>query len=529
MSFFTERCPNCAANISKQAEYCNACGCPSATSWTSCQRCNASIGGDKQFCWKCGAQQDLNARRAIYGDRWFRSAADFAVRVEVTSPEKVLHHGIQVDEGTLALVFQDGRLKGTLEPGYHTLDTFLQRLFGFDKGKQSHAILLDARSAEIDFFISDVRVKNLIPIDVRLRLLFRIVDASQFVSTAVRDLASFSTADLANLFMADVAEAVSARLRDESADDLMVAPKAREMVEESLMAHLSPILSRYGLLIDGVRLARFGGAAIDFIAEKLGEIGRLTRELEVNRELRDATREEKLAAYRDEKQLEDCYEQIGHEFGFKSAEREQERRKFLQAAEHSFQMDGLRQDFEARHAEILNRLNEQQLQHQGELREVEHELAKRGLRFQRELEESRIRGDLSREQQAKQAELDREVGIKNAEAAKLKGLEGLALAEKVEEFKQRRRDTQEAAEIKVMAQKLELFGAASKQALLATLTSEQADRVLKLAELEMREGLSAEQALALVAEKSPEIAPAVAEALKARYNGASDLAEPEFN
>jgi len=41
--------------------------------------------------------------------------------------------------------------------------------------------------------------------------------------------------------------------------------------------------------------------------------------------------------------------------------------------------------------------------------------------------------------------------------------------------------------------------------------------VLKLAELEMRRGLSAEQALALVAEKSPEIAPAVADALRAKY------------
>jgi len=517
MSFFTDRCPNCGISISKNAEYCSSCGCESATAWATCQRCNASIGSDKQYCWKCGTQQDTTARRNIFGDRWFRSPTDFAIRVELTSPEKALHHGIQVDEGTLALVFQDGHLKGTLEPGYHTLDTFLQRLFGFDKGKQSHAILLDARSAEIDFSISDVRVKNMIPIDVRLRLLFRIADARLFVEKVVKDMPSFSTANLAEIFAHDVAEAVASRLRDESADDLMVAPKAREVVEGGLMVHLSPILCQYGLQIDGVRLAQFGGPAIDYISEKLGEIGRLNRELEINRELRDATRAEKLGAFRDEKQLEDCYEQIGHEFGFKGAEREQERQKFMQAAEHGTLMDGIRQDYEARRVEIINRLDEQLLQHQSELRDVGHDLAKRELRFQREQAEARSRGELGREQQLSQAEVDRAIALKNAEAARLKGLEGLALAREVEKFKQERREGDNTSDVKLLEQKLALFGSASKQALLATLTDEQADRVLKLAELEMRQGLSAEQALAMVAEKSPEIAPAVADALKARY------------
>jgi hypothetical protein len=66
----------------------------------------------------------------------------------------------------------------------------------------------------------------------------------------------------------------------------------------------------------------------------------------------------------------------------------------------------------------------------------------------------------------------------------------------------------------------------SSSALLAVLSGEQADRVMKLAELEMRKGLDAEQALALIAEKSPEIAPAIAEALKAKYSrGRTDVQE----
>jgi Flp pilus assembly protein TadD len=72
------------------------------------------------------------------------------------------------------------------------------------------------------------------------------------------------------------------------------------------------------------------------------------------------------------------------------------------------------------------------------------------------------------------------------------------------------------------AERLKMRGNADFRALLATLDGEKADRLLKLAELEMRKGLSVEQALALVAEKSPEIAPAVAEAMRAKYTKGKD-------
>lgn len=517
MSFFNQHCPNCGKTVSKNAEFCNACGCPTATSWASCTRCHASVGADSKFCWKCGAEQDFTQRRAIYGDRWHRSPTDFAVRVDIALPEQSLRHGIQVDEYTLALVFQDGRYTGSLDPGYHVLDTFLQRLLHFKPGKECHAILLDTRSAEIDFALENIRVAGHLPVDVQVRLLFRVDQPERFVGSVVGDATSFTTDMLAQIFRQDVFNAVQDKLKDRNIDDLMIEPRARELVEETLLAHLTPLLANYGLVMDGVRLARFGGQAIDYITEKLGEISRLNREFELNRELRDATRKEKMDAFREEWQIYDYYEQVTHDFGFKSAEREQERRQFMQAADHRFQLEGLRQDYENRRAEILNRLDEQKLQHESQLRDVEQELQVRSRRFVTEIEEARRRGDLGREQQEKQAELDRQLQVKEAEAGLAAGLEGLKLAKAAQDFKDARRKSEEEINLHVLRQKMELFGGASKQALLSVLDQEQADRILKLAELEMRQGLSAEQALALVAEKSPEIAPAIAAALSAKY------------
>lgn len=519
--FFNERCPNCGKPISKEAGYCNACGCESATGFVECGRCKASIGSDSKFCWKCGLEQNLAARRQVFGDRWFRSPTDFAVRVEISSPKEVLQQGLQIDEGTVALIFQDGGFKGLLNPGFHTFNGFLDRLMGFNPGHQSHAILLDTRSAEVDFELTNVRTVELIPVDMRLRLLFSVTDPREFVSKVIGSRASFQTTDLAALFAADVADAIQTQLRDVKAEDLMVEPRARERVEAALLQTLAPTLAAYGLRIDGVRLARFGGQAIDGLSEKLGQLAQLNREFEATRDLRDASRREKVEGFRDELQLEEAFAQVSHEIGLQGAEREQERRRWMQLADHKFQSEGLAQDYERRKAEILNRLDEQTLQHRSQLADVAHELEVRGQRFAKDLEEARARGDFGRHEQRQQAAVDRELAHEAAKNATDVATEGLKAWKMVEAAKAERDRARNDEDLRLKRETLELFGQAETRTLLTLLSGEQADRVLKLAELEMRQGMSEEKALAMVAEKAPEMAPAIAEALKARYQAQS--------
>ncbi len=444
----------------------------------------------------------------FYGDRWHRSPNDFAARIEISNPEVVLHHGLQVDDGTLALLFQNGKFIGSLEAGYHTFDNFFQRLAGLDKGREAHAILLDARSAEVDFELHDIRTEGQVPIDVRMRLLFQISDPKLFADRLIpAETSTFTTMDLANRFQADVREALQIVLAGRKADELMCEVRTRELMEEDIVNKLQPVLSTYGLTISGVRLADFGGQAIEYIREKLGDIARMNREVEVNRRLRDALREEKVDAFRDEEQLKDYYEQVTHEFGIKSFEREQDKKRFVQSADHRERLDGLRQDYEARRAEILNRLDEQTLHQQSEVSSVRHEVEKGAIRFEEDVRQQKVRFGVGQEQQVSQSKTDLEVAR-----------QGIQALREVKETKLELRRKEEELNREVEAGQLQMRGDASLQALLSTMSGEQADRLLKFAELEMRKGLSAEQALALVAEKSPEISPAVAEALKAKYS-----------
>ena len=132
-----------------------------------------------------------------------------------------------------------------------------------------------------------------------------------------------------------------------------------------------------------------------------------------------------------------------------------------------------------------------------------------------ELGEKDKRFEEKQEQEKAQATSDLEVAKQGIEALKL-----------VKEAKSEAKTRDAQLDIDMEKQLLELRGGADMQALLATLDGEQADRLMKLAEMQMREGMTPEKALAFVAEKSPEhFAPAVADVLKAKFGGDSSSTE----
>lgn len=511
MGFYNQRCPNCSKAVSKDADFCNACGCPTSTAWSSCTRCSSAVGADSKFCWKCGTEQDPAKRKQFYGDRWQRSPDDFAARVELKTPAATLHQGLQVDEGTVALVFQGGKFNGLLEAGYHSFDNFFSRLLGFDKGKEAHAVLIDTRAAEVDFALEDLRLKNQIPVDARLRLLFQVRDPKLFAERVLDGAGDFHTSDLTNRFLGDVRAALQAEAQEHTLDAVLMASTARELIERGLTERLSPVLAAYGLTIEGIRLAEFGGPAVSELRSKLGDIDRLNRELEANRRLQDAVRAGKIDAYRDEQQLKDTLERISHETGLNVIARAEDLKRFTQTLEQKTTLDGLRLDYEARRTEILNRLDEQKLKHSSEIADAMNRIELRKVEFAEDMRQQRERFGTAQEQQVAQAKTDLEIAKQGIEALKL-----------VKQTKLDSKKQEDQHEVAMEAERLKLRGAADVKALLATLEGEKADRILKLAELEMRKGLSVEQALALVAEKSPEIAPAVADAMRAKYTAGKD-------
>jgi hypothetical protein len=376
---------------------------------------------------------------------------------------------------------------------------------GADHGGLSHAILLDAQSAEVDFYLDGITTQDALRVDVRLRVLFKVTDPKMFSDRFLTGRSSFSQQDLSDAFSGDVRVAVQERFSAQPLGALLETVNLRETLEEAVMNQLVRAFAGAGLKSDGVRLADMTGEVVDSMREKMAEFRRLTLERELNSRLSDATRDEKVRLFKDEQDLNDYFEKISHEMGFKSAEREQERKRFLLEAAQQLELHGLELDWRKLQTKTLQEIEEARMRRKADLESRNEYLAA-------ELEESQKRFALKQTQDVERA--------KTALAEAQLGIEALKL---VKDAKHEARVKEADLELEMEKHKLELRGNASMQALLATLSGEQAANVLKLAEMEMRRGMTAEQSLAFVAEKSSEhFAPAVAEALKAKFAAPKD-------
>jgi hypothetical protein len=167
----------------------------------------------------------------------------------------------------------------------------------------------------------------------------------------------------------------------------------------------------------------------------------------------------------------------------------------------------LAQDYERRRAEILTRLDEQKLRHRDEIGEVQHQLQINRAKYEEDFYQNQRRFGATLEQQRRQAITDREVAE-----------EGIKAWVQVNEAKHKARAAEQELRLKGEEEQLRIRGAASRQALLSILSPEQADRLLKLAELEMSKGASEQQAFALVFQQTTDLPPALMDAVKAKLS-----------
>ncbi|MCB1079866.1 MAG: hypothetical protein KDM64_18755, partial [Verrucomicrobiae bacterium] len=357
-------------------------------------------------------------------------------------PDKTLHHGLQVEDGTLALIFRNGQYQGTLEPGYHEFDSFLQRLFGADGGGTGHAILLDARSAEIDFYLDRITTTDGIEIDARVRTLFKVTDPKLFGDRFLTGRTTFSQQDLSDAFHGEVKTAVRERLGQKSLDELLATPDLRELIEAAVKERLEGAFAGAGLKTDGVRLADLTGEAVETLREKMAEFRRKTLERELDRRLQDALREEKVTLFRDEHDLNAEFERVTHGLGLESAGRERERKAFLQQAEKELERAGLQMDWSIRHEHVKHELEEERMRRAAE-REGRREY------LDDELSENEKRFAQKQGHEKEQAATDLEVARQGIEALKA-----------VKEAKHEARQREAQLDLEVERQLLDMRGGA---------------------------------------------------------------------
>lgn len=340
--------------------------------WRKCGRCGSSCGAQSKNCWNCGTDLAAQPAADLFGDRWSRSVSDFAVRFPLRAPEGVVHHGIQVDEGTGALLMASGRIEETLKPGYHVMTGFLERLIGMEKkGLQSEAVLYSTGAMFLSFDLSNLYDSEQVPLNAVVKIGIEMKDATKFVSQAFpSSINSFGSAELGELIGEELHVLIQKRAAQYSLEDLLKDTSQRESLEAVLGSEMPHLLDPYGLRFTGVRLAHFTGEAVEQIRAKLGDKAVRMRTYELDRELEDLDRQHRLKTISSTYDYNELEKQLELDYSLKDGERDLIRKRWEANSGHQLTLEALHRETEERRVRFAS---EQTFLKNGRVAEVEAE------------------------------------------------------------------------------------------------------------------------------------------------------------
>jgi hypothetical protein len=285
----------------------------------------------------------------LYADRWRRDPEDFAVRFPLRAPKGAVHNGVQVDEGTRAFLMVNGKHQESLQPGYHVLTSFFERLLGLGRlGEHSWAMLVNAGPQVVGFPFAGLRDSEQVPLTAVLRLQLQLRDPERFLERVMIHRDRCTNDDLVALVGPEISEVVQKRASEYRLETLMTDVAQREAIERTLRPEMERILELYGLEFTSVRLASLGGPEVERLRNRLGDKAVQIRDWEIDRELRSLERDHRLTDLEGEHGFADMEAKLSHEFGLKDAERAKIRALWDQQAARDLARDRRRgdQDFE---------------------------------------------------------------------------------------------------------------------------------------------------------------------------------------
>ena len=560
----TKRCPKCQRAYSDQFRFCNEDGSALVVESPTAappQEPERSVG------------PKATEPKVADGNRWSRRPGEFAARLETSDLSALLNKGIVVEEGTLGLLFQDGKMVGSLPPGRHTVETAFERLRNLVSRRPVSVVLVDVSKTLVDVVAPQLRTSDDQLVDGNVQVVVAVNNPLDFFLNVMKGQEIVLVEQIASRLRDGVREIVEPIVVTCTADELYANTEIRERVELDLRQTLGARLSRLGLLLEGVDQVRFTGQAASEIRQRRGELNRAKAIAELDSAYREfqnqlaseASRQQ-MRGIKGDAEMSQFLKRLEHEVFRRDLLRQQERdelarqfrervedheakRSFVLASvelqrrselarlEHNFQIEDLQREHAERLAKLqsngqLDTLARQQEQTRldeelsGKLRranaEFEHEVRRQRESLELELTRRQRTAELEREQ--KQA--DQQLESANAQTAidlyaKFKSAKQ-ALAQGDRRFDHELQTATELARHQQELARMEKLNQLSPTAQIAAAPERQAELLADLRKTETLKGMDDSQIMALFAKDSPEIARALAEKFKAVGAGAAN-------
>lgn len=248
--------------------FCRTCGERLSGGKIICPHCGETIDSGSNFCGKCGKSivDDRTDRPAdLQGMRWQRGVGDFATRVDVEDLNGILQKGIIVEQGTKALLFINGALAETLQPGMYDLGGLASKLRNFEPFRTSTAILVDAGDVELNLNITGIYTKDPLNIDVTCKVITQIENPTFFFNNVMKGRKSYIISELRASLFDEMQNAFNEVIGKKSVTDLNWDLSLKRQFEVAVENHLRTTFQRNGINFIQLR-------TIDYVFKKFDKV-----------------------------------------------------------------------------------------------------------------------------------------------------------------------------------------------------------------------------------------------------------------
>lgn len=275
----------CGAKVSKKARFCRECGTGAPKGYVKCPSCRKWIGNDAHYCPHCNHPLHPEERAGIAGGVWDRDPGTFAQRFECGEDERQLREGVQVQEGTVALLLDGGRQTRVLGPGRHTPDGTLRAINWFGNPPPRSVVLVASGDMVFRVSFPGLRSAEDLPVDATAEATLRFVPdkAADFLANFMKERRTVSADAVCDWLMSEAASAAKDLALQSTIEDLVKDPERRPRFEEALSRALGDLLSRNGLSLVRVGAVEFDGPDYERMRAKYAELDKARRELEFKR------------------------------------------------------------------------------------------------------------------------------------------------------------------------------------------------------------------------------------------------------
>lgn len=572
MGLFSDKCPHCDAKVRKGATFCPDCGKPivAAEASVACRSCGKQVKAGAKFCKFCGTPL---AKSSDTLNRWRRSANEFARRVDVGDLVTLVRHGLVVEPGTEALIFERGELTTTITEGTYEFrkpdeepdatqtasgwQKLIQRVKEFFVGPDqpqpkaqlpATAILVDSGETRLRLECPGLRTQEEIQVDAEAEVAVRLLDAAAVYTNLMHGRETLAISDLAEMLRKDSLNALQARVKSAPVKDLDGNLDFKAALENDLRDHVSAALSRNGLELVQLQRVSFSSKDYEEVRDQRAEMAvaeqgqeNLERRAQLHQRLRETLTKERMDKFTTGKDFEQFVRQTEHELGMKEIMRQEELEELKRTYEEN------KEDAEIARRHLLEKIELEQagetrrMKHTAEHEELEHELQKKRTGRTGETEDLEHKidqqakvGDACREEDLKDVQHGQQVGDVQRETRTKDEEADLALKEKKLKLGMEAREQKIALDDQEESQRiqreqeekdrearreLEAREREAKRELEKIRTLSDAEQVRLATDLKKTEhmkDMSEDQIMALMAKDSPHVAAAIAERAKAQ-------------